>query len=90
MSEHNSLFRRRPPLDHEADPNYVNDCGQSILAGVAFNAHEAIMRALLAICADLRLRTLAAIESAHVFGCKYILAVLGAKEGNMRDDAQPT
>lgn len=72
-------------LDRKADPNRVNDRGQSILAGAVFKAHEAIVRALLDAGADPRLGTPTAIESAHVFGRKDLLQVLGAKEGDINE-----
>jgi len=73
----------RALLDRKADPNRVNDRGQSIIAGAVFKAHEAIVRALLTAGADPRLGTPTAIESAHVFGRKDLLEILGAKEGDI-------
>lgn len=73
----------RALLTRSADPNRLNDRGQSILAGAVFKAHDDIVRALIAAGADPRLGTPTAIETAHMFGRKDLLEVLGAKEGDI-------
>lgn len=68
-----------------ADPNGLNDRGQSIVAGAVFKAHDDIVRALVTAGADPRLGTPTAIETAHMFGRKDLLEVLGAKEGDVNE-----
>ncbi|KAH0835478.1 hypothetical protein J3R83DRAFT_9143 [Lanmaoa asiatica] len=73
-------------LARNADPNRLNDRGQSIVAGAVFKAHDEIVRALVAAGADPRLGKPTAIETAHMFGRKDLLEVLGAKEGDITKD----
>ena len=73
-------------LTRNADPNRLNDRGQSIVAGAVFKAHDDIVRALVAAGADPRLGKPTAIETAHMFGRKDLLEVLGAKEGDVGAD----
>lgn len=70
-------------LARNADPNRLNDNGQSIVAGAVFKAHDEVVRELVAAGADPRLGTPTAIETAHMFGRKDLLEVLGAKEGDI-------
>ena len=72
-------------LTRGADPNRLNDRGQSIVAGAVFKAHDGVVRALVAAGADPRLGTPTAIETAHMFGRKDLLEVLGAKEGDVSE-----
>ncbi|KAF8553117.1 ankyrin [Imleria badia] len=81
---HTSLARAL--LARSADPNRLNDRGQSIVAGAVFKAHDEIVRDLVTAGADPRLGTPTAIETAHMFGRKDLLAVLGAKEGDVGGD----
>ncbi|KAG9312400.1 hypothetical protein JVU11DRAFT_6781 [Chiua virens] len=73
-------------LTRGADPNRLNDRGQSIVAGAVFKAHDDIVGALIAAGADPRLGKPTAIETAHMFGRKDLLQVLGAKEGDIGED----
>lgn len=81
---HTSLTRAL--LARNADPNRLNDRGQSIVAGAVFKAHDEIVRDLVAAGADPRLGKPTAIETAHMFGRKDLLVVLGAKEGDVGED----
>lgn len=76
----------RALLTRNADPNRLNDRGQSIVAGAIFKAHDEIVRILIAAGADPRLGKPTAIETAHMFGRKDMLGVLGAKEGDIGVD----
>ena len=73
-------------LTRNADPNRLNDRGQSIVAGAVFKAHVEIVRDLVAAGADPRLGKPSAIETAHMFGRRDLLQVLGAKEGDVGED----
>ncbi|KAF8129900.1 ankyrin repeat-containing domain protein [Boletus edulis] len=81
---HTSLTRSL--LARHADPNRLNDRGQSIVAGAVFKAHDEIVRDLVAAGADPRLGTPTAIQTAHMFGRKDLMEVLGAKEGDVGED----
>lgn len=81
---HASLARAL--LTRNADPNRLNDRGQSIVAGAVFKAHTEIVCDLVAAGADPRLGKPTAIETAHMFGRKDLLEVLGAKEGDIGGD----
>lgn len=67
-------------LKRGADPNRLNDLGQSIVAGAVFKAHDDVVRALMEKNADPRLGTPTAIQTALMFGRTEILEVLGATE----------
>jgi len=73
-------------LTRNADPNRLNDRGQSIVAGAVFKAHIETVRDLVAAGADPRLGKPSAIETAHMFGRRDLLEVLGAKEGDVGED----
>ena len=73
-------------LARKADPNRLNDRGQSIVAGAVFKGHDEIVRDLVASSADPRFGSPTAIETAHMFGRKDLLEVLGAKEGDVGAD----
>jgi len=81
---HTSLARAL--LTRNADPNRLNDRGQSIVAGAVFKAHTEIVRDLVTAGADPRLGKPTAIETAHMFGRKDLLEVFGAKEGDISED----
>lgn len=63
-----------------ADPNRLNDLGQSIVAGAVFKAHDAIVHSLMKAGADPRTGSPTAIQTAHMFGRKDLMEVLGTKE----------
>lgn len=70
-------------LARGGDPNRLNDLGQSMIAGAVFKAHDDVVRALVEKGADPRLGTPNAIQAAHMFGRKELMAVLGTKEGDI-------
>lgn len=70
-------------ISRGADPNRLNDLGQSMVAGAVFKAHDAVVRSLMKAGADPRLGTPNAIQSAHMFGRKDLMEVLGTKEGDI-------
>jgi ankyrin repeat protein len=70
-------------LQRKADPNRTNDLGQSIIAGAVFKAHDEVVRALVEAGADPRIGKPTALETAHMFGRKELMEVLGAKEGDI-------
>ncbi|KIJ62418.1 hypothetical protein HYDPIDRAFT_182772 [Hydnomerulius pinastri MD-312] len=70
-------------LARKADPNRLNDLGQSIIAGAVFKAHDEVVRILATAGADPRIGKPTAIEAAHIFGRKELMEVLGAKEGDI-------
>ncbi|KAJ8482193.1 hypothetical protein ONZ45_g15039 [Pleurotus djamor] len=76
-------------LLRKADPNRLNDNGQSIIAGAIFKKHDDIVRLLVENGADVRLGKPNAIQTAHMFGRKDLLALLGAREGDI-DESVPT
>lgn len=71
-------------LERGADPNRLNDLGQSMVAGAVFKAHDEVVRILIEKGgADPRLGTPNAIQAAHMFGRKELMELLGAKEGDI-------
>jgi len=70
-------------LKRGADPNRLNDLGQSIIAGAVFKAHDEVVRALAEKGANPRLGTPNAIQAAHMFGRKELMEVLGTEEGDI-------
>lgn len=54
-------------LSKGADPNRVNDRGQSIIAGAVFKAHNEVVRLLKEAHADLHLGHPTAIQTATLF-----------------------
>jgi len=70
-------------LQRKADPNRTNDLGQSIIAGAVFKAHDGVVRVLVEAGADPRIGKPTALETAHIFGRKELMEVLGAKEGDI-------
>ncbi len=67
-----------------ADPNRLNDLGQSIVAGAVFKAHDDIVKTLMEKDADPRAGVPTAIQTALMFGRSDILDVLGATEEDRR------
>ena len=63
-----------------ADPNRLNDRGQSPLAGAIFKNEEEVIRTLVQIGADPRAGTPSAIDTAKVFKKTEWLGLLGATE----------
>lgn len=70
-------------LSRGADPNRLNDLGQSMIAGAVFKTHDEVVRALIDAGADPRLGTPNAIQTAHMFGRMDLMDVLGTKEGDI-------
>ena len=60
-----------------ADPNRVNDRGQSPLAGAVFKGLDAVVRTLLAHGADPHLGTPSAAQTAQMFKRTELLALMG-------------
>ena len=73
-------------LQRKADPNRLNDLGQSMIAGAVFKAHDEVVRILVEAGADPRIGKPTAIEAAHMFGRKEFMGLLGAKEGDIGAD----
>lgn len=73
-------------LQRKADPNRLNDLGQSIIAGAVFKAHDEVVRILVEAGADPRTGKPTALEAAHMFGRKELMGILGAKEGDIGAD----
>ena len=73
-------------LSRGADPNSLNDSGQSIVAGATFKGHDDIVRLLMEHKADPRAGKPSAIEVAGMFGKKELLEqVLGGTEADLVD-----
>jgi ankyrin repeat protein len=70
----------RELLSRGADPNRLNDMGQSMVAGAVFKAHDEVVRILAEKGADPRLGTPNAIQAAHMFGRTELMSVLGTRE----------
>jgi hypothetical protein len=70
-------------ISRGADPNRLNDLGQSMVAGAVFKAHDDIVHALVSAGANPRLGTPNAIQTAHMFGRKDLMEVFGAKESDI-------
>ena len=69
-------------LSRGADPNRLNDRGQSIVAGAVFKGYDEVVRVLVRCGADARLG-----KPTAMFGWeKAMLDVLGAKEGDIGQD----
>lgn len=67
-----------------ADPNRVNDQGQSPLAGAVFKGHDEVVRVLVEGGADPRSGTPTAIQTARLFKKQDLLTVLGAIEDDLK------
>lgn len=72
-------------LDRGADPNRINDLGQSIVAGAVFKAHNEIVHALMGKGADPRQGTPNAIQAAQMFKRTELMEVLGARDEDLVD-----
>jgi ankyrin repeat protein len=70
-------------LKRGADPNRLNDLGQSTIGSAVFKGYDEVVRALAKNSADPCLGTPNAIQLAHIFGRKDMMEVLGSKEGDM-------
>ena len=74
-------------ISRGADPNRLNDRGQSIVAGAVFKGHDEVVGVLMRNGADPRLGKPTAIETAVMFGKgKEMMDVLGAKEEDVGKD----
>lgn len=76
-------------LNRKADPNRLNDLGQSIVGGAVFKGHTGIVRALMEAGADARAGKPTAIQAARLFGRKELFEVLGVTEEDLKDDSVP-
>ena len=76
-------------LDRGADPNRINDLGQSIIAGAVFKSHNDIVHALMDKGADPRLGTPNAVQAAYMFERNDLMAVLGAQESDFKGVPPP-
>lgn len=72
-------------LERGADPNRINDLGQSIVAGAVFKAHNDIVHALMGKGADPRQGTPNAIQAAQMFKQTELMEVLGARDEDLVD-----
>ena len=68
-----------------ADPNRVNDNGQSPLAGAVFKSELEVIRRLIAGGANPRLGTPTAIQTARIFKREDVLEILGATEDDVKE-----
>ena len=68
-----------------ADPNRINDNGQSPLAGAVFKNELEVIRRLMAGGANPRLGTPTAIQTARIFKREDVLEILGATEDDLRE-----
>lgn len=64
-----------------ADPNVLNDRGQSPLVGAVFKGHEDVVRILFERGARPDLGTPSAVDCARMFKREQCLALFGAVEG---------
>lgn len=76
-------------LSKGADPNRINDNGQSPLAGAVFNNELEVIGRLMTGGANPRLGTPTAIQTARIFKREDVLQILGATEDDLKD-ALPT
>lgn len=76
-------------LEKGADPNRINDLGQSIVAGAVFKGHNEIVRALMEKGADPRQGTPNAIQAAQMFRRSELFEVLGARDEDLVDIPAP-
>jgi hypothetical protein len=73
-----------------ADPNRLNDRGQSPLAGAIFKGEDEVVTTLVELGADPRAGAPSAIESAKLFGQDKWLDLLGATDEERARPAVPT
>ena len=72
-------------IDRGADPNRLNDRGQSPIAGAVFKGFTDVVRVLATHGADPRTGQPNAIHTARMFGRTDLLGLLGAREGEGMD-----
>ena len=72
-------------LSKGADPNRINDNGQSPLAGAVFKNELEVIRRLIAGGANPRLGTPTAIQTARMFKREDVLQILGATEEDLKE-----
>ncbi|KAI6042892.1 ankyrin [Pisolithus marmoratus] len=70
-------------LARRADPNRLNDRGQSPIAGAVFKGYEEVVRVLSQGGANPRLGQPSAAEAAVMFDRKEMLEILGIREGDV-------
>lgn len=63
-----------------ASPNRANDFGQYPVAGAVFKGYTDVVRILVDAGADPRAGQPSAVQAAHMFGRKDMMACLGTKE----------
>ncbi|KIK24096.1 hypothetical protein PISMIDRAFT_29254 [Pisolithus microcarpus 441] len=77
-------------LARRADPNRLNDHGQSPIAGAVFKGYEEVVRVLSQGGADPWLGQPSAVEAAVMFDRKRVLEMMGIREGDVaRSDGVP-
>lgn len=76
-------------LSKGADPNRINDNGQSPLAGAVFKNELEVIGRLMTGGANPRLGTPTAIQTARIFKREDVLKILGATEDDL-EEALPT
>lgn len=67
-------------LDAGADPNVLNDRGQSVIAGAVFKGYDDVVRVLYAAGADPGLGQPSAVDCAQMFKRGNALKVFGVEE----------
>lgn len=70
-------------LARRADPNRLNDHGQSPIAGAVFKGYEEVVRVLSQGGADPWLGQPSAVEAAVMFDRKRVLEMMGIREGDV-------
>ena len=70
-------------LRRGADPNRLNDMGQSPIGAAVCQGYDEIVQLLAKNGADSRLGKPNAIQLAHMFGRNGMMEVLGAREGDI-------
>lgn len=72
-------------LERCADPNVLNDRGQSPLAGAVFKGHDEVVGVLVEGGADPRLGTPNAVDSARMFKKEAYLELFGVGRDDEED-----
>lgn len=75
----------RDLVQRGADPNRLNDLGQSPVAGAVFKREDEVVRVLMEAGADPRAGEPNAIASARMFSRTDLFGVLGAREGEVEN-----
>ncbi len=70
-------------LKRGADPNRLNDMGQSTIGAAVYQGYDEVVRLLAKNGADSRLGKPNAIQLAHIFRRNGMMEVLGAREGDI-------